>query len=345
MTQREMVVSIAQNEIGNYGGEKYWSWYGFGSHVHWCACFASWCLYQAGVKCADLRPYIDKAETDQEAQAISDFIKGDYNAILSKGCVQMLEFYEGKGWRLKSNEAARSGDIVLYEWNYNDPSGIADGVDHVGIVEYVEGSSPSTQILHMIEGNWGNQVTRTTYNYSDPCVWAICRPRYDGTAVVDPDPSDEYDTYIVKSGDTLGKIAVSYGLMVSEVAGYNNIKDANVIYVGQQLRIPVVGRRNYIKLFQQAINLAKIASLEEDGIWGPLTESAATNAIVRSGTTGTMAYIAQVMLKAYGYITFEPSAEFTSHSTAATILYQRDHNLDADGIIGVNTWKSMFLVA
>lgn len=58
-----------------------------------------------------------------------------------------------------------------------------------------------------------------------------------------------------------------------------------------------------------------------------------------------MAYMAQVMLKAYGYISFEPSAEFTSHSTAATILYQRDHDLEADGIIGVNTWKSMLLVS
>lgn len=43
------IVSVALTQLGNQGGQKFWSWYGFDSHVAWCACFASWCGNQAGL--------------------------------------------------------------------------------------------------------------------------------------------------------------------------------------------------------------------------------------------------------------------------------------------------------
>ena len=43
------IVSVALTQLGNEGGQKFWSWYGFDSHVAWCACFASWCGDQAGL--------------------------------------------------------------------------------------------------------------------------------------------------------------------------------------------------------------------------------------------------------------------------------------------------------
>ena len=43
------LVEIAQSQLGNVGGEPYWSWYGFDSRVEWCACFVSWCADQAGM--------------------------------------------------------------------------------------------------------------------------------------------------------------------------------------------------------------------------------------------------------------------------------------------------------
>ena len=36
------IVTVALSQIGNVGGEPYWSWYGFNSRVEWCACFVSW---------------------------------------------------------------------------------------------------------------------------------------------------------------------------------------------------------------------------------------------------------------------------------------------------------------
>jgi len=42
------IVAVASSQIGNVGGQPYWSWYGFESRVEWCACFVSWCANECG---------------------------------------------------------------------------------------------------------------------------------------------------------------------------------------------------------------------------------------------------------------------------------------------------------
>ena len=54
----------------------------------------------------------------------------------------------------------------------------------------------------------------------------------------DPNKSKEVK-YTVKRGDTLSKIANRYGITVNEIVSLNNIQNPNLIYVGQQLRIPL----------------------------------------------------------------------------------------------------------
>jgi membrane-bound lytic murein transglycosylase D len=44
--------------------------------------------------------------------------------------------------------------------------------------------------------------------------------------------------YIVKKGDTIGKIAARYHVSIQRIANYNNIKNKNVLRVGQKLKIP-----------------------------------------------------------------------------------------------------------
>ncbi len=46
-------------------------------------------------------------------------------------------------------------------------------------------------------------------------------------------------TYKVKRGDTLSKIANKYGTTVSQIAGLNGIKNKNLIYVGEKLKIDI----------------------------------------------------------------------------------------------------------
>ena len=43
--------------------------------------------------------------------------------------------------------------------------------------------------------------------------------------------------YTVQSGDTVTKIANKYGLLVQDIVRLNGLENANLIYVGQQLRV------------------------------------------------------------------------------------------------------------
>lgn len=45
------------------------------------------------------------------------------------------------------------------------------------------------------------------------------------------------DFYVVKKGDTLGKIAKKFKTTVEELVRINNIKNANIIHIGQKIRI------------------------------------------------------------------------------------------------------------
>ena len=47
------------------------------------------------------------------------------------------------------------------------------------------------------------------------------------------------NVYIVKYGDTLGRIARYYGINLYTLANYNGITNVNRIYAGQRLLIPV----------------------------------------------------------------------------------------------------------
>lgn len=50
-------------------------------------------------------------------------------------------------------------------------------------------------------------------------------------------PVDKKVYYIVKKGDTLTKIAKMYKTTVKQLVAWNNIKNPNLIYVGQKLRV------------------------------------------------------------------------------------------------------------
>ncbi len=122
------IVTVALSQVGNIGGEPYWSWYGFGSRVEWCACFVSWCANECG--------YI-------EAGVIPKFA-----ACASQG----VPWFQERGlWQSGSYEP-RSGDIIFFDWD-GDMS-----ADHVGIVEKVENGR-----VYTVEGNSGDSVRQNSY--------------------------------------------------------------------------------------------------------------------------------------------------------------------------------------
>lgn len=126
------IVAVALSQLGNVGGDPYWSWYGFDSRVDWCACFVSWCANECG--------YIDAGVFPKFAS-----------------CSDGVAWFREQGlWQDNSYEPC-PGDIVFFDWN-NESTGQDGSPDHVGIVENVEDS-----IIYTIEGNSNNSCRKQQY--------------------------------------------------------------------------------------------------------------------------------------------------------------------------------------
>ena len=69
-------------------------------------------------------------------------------------------------------------------------------------------------------------------------------------------------TYMVKSGDTLSKIASKYGTTYQKLARINNIKNPNLIHVGQVLKISCSEQTQAVQTYtvKSGDTLSKIAS-------------------------------------------------------------------------------------
>ena len=85
------IVVVALSQLGNVGGQPYWSWYGFNSRVEWCACFVSWCANECG--------YLDAGVIPRTA-----------------GCISGSDWFKDRGlWQDNSYEP-RPGDIIYFDW-------------------------------------------------------------------------------------------------------------------------------------------------------------------------------------------------------------------------------------
>lgn len=126
------IVTVAKAQIGNEGGQKFWSWYGFSQREEWCACFVSWCADQCGLI---------------SSGAVPKF------ALCSEG---VSWFQDRQHWQGNSATPA-PGSIIFFDWP--DSGGNRDGIsDHVGIVEKCENG-----IVYTIEGNSGDRCKQNSY--------------------------------------------------------------------------------------------------------------------------------------------------------------------------------------
>lgn len=145
------IILVAKAQIGNEGGDKFWKWYGFTEHVHWCACYVSWCANECG--------YIDKG-------------------IIPKfsGCVNGIEWFKEKNLWQDRGESYYPiiGDIIFFDWY--DENGNQDGVsDHVGIVTRTD---ITNRTIYTIEGNTSNKCAERMYSFDDVQVMGYGTPKY-----------------------------------------------------------------------------------------------------------------------------------------------------------------------
>ena len=146
----DAIVKAALSQVGNAGGEPYWSWYGFNSRVEWCACFVSWCFNECG--------YLDTGTAPKFA-----------------GCVGGVEWFRSREQWADNTIEPSPGMIVFFDWNDpNGASGPQDGeADHVGIVEKCENG-----IVYTIEGNSGDACRQNQYpvGYYEILGYGILNP-------------------------------------------------------------------------------------------------------------------------------------------------------------------------
>ena len=131
----DQIVTVALSQIGTVGGDPYWSWYGFGSRVEWCACFVSWCANECG--------YINTGVIPKYA-----------------GCVNGVQWFKDRGQWVDGSAEPAPGMIIFFDWDNKGSSGPQDGLsDHTGIVQKVENG-----IVYTVEGNSGDSVRQKQYS-------------------------------------------------------------------------------------------------------------------------------------------------------------------------------------
>ena len=138
----QAIVEVALTQLGNQGGQPYWSWYGFNSRVEWCACFVSWCADQCG--------YIESGLVPKFA-----------------GCVDGANWFKSNGkWQNRTYEP-KAGDIIFFDWE-------GDGTtDHVGIVEKCENGT-----VYTVEGNSGDACKQRQYAVGSSNIYGYGIPAY-----------------------------------------------------------------------------------------------------------------------------------------------------------------------
>lgn len=144
------IVAVALSQVGQVGGQPYWSWMGFGGRVEWCASFVSWCANQCG--------YIDSGVIFKHA-----------------GCTAGVAEWRRRGLfqEAGSGYVPKAGDIIYFD--YNDPQygkSYTDS-DHVGIVQSSDG-----QYVYTIEGNSGDAVRQNTYSLGYADIKGYATPLY-----------------------------------------------------------------------------------------------------------------------------------------------------------------------
>ena len=138
----DQIVTVALSQVGNVGGQPYWSWYGFDSRVEWCACFVSWCANECG--------YIDAGIIPKYA-----------------GCVNGVQWFRDRGQWADGSYEPSPGTIIFFDWE-------GDGVtDHTGIVQRCENGT-----VYTVEGNSGDTCRTKTYPVGSSVIYGYGIPAY-----------------------------------------------------------------------------------------------------------------------------------------------------------------------
>lgn len=76
-------------------------------------------------------------------------------------------------------------------------------------------------------------------DYVDPTEYLLGIKSFEVKLKEEKSNSSTYLLYTIKKGDTLSAIALNYGCTINELVKINDIKNPNLIYIGNELKIPL----------------------------------------------------------------------------------------------------------
>lgn len=163
---------------------------------------------------------------------------------------------------------------------------------------------------------------------------ATCITDGDKVKVVSSAPVTKEEENLTNVGRGQQWLNSNYGSLVKEATG--SLLDVDNEY-GDHSRRAAVAVWKYVvnKKFGTNLTPSNENFLES-------CKEAAGKALIRLGSVGTLTYIAQFILAAKGYYTGKMDADYGSGTYNAVVKFQKDKGLEADGIIGSDTWYALF---
>ena len=305
---RERIVLIGSCFLGYREGRNndniFGDWYGIPNQP-WCAMFVSYCMNKAGVL----------------PNVVKKFAS----------CSIGWNWFRSKGQTRNRGYIPQKGDIIFFDWEPEK----GDGIDHVGIVNNVNG-----EYIYTLEGNHDDQVNIYKYHINDARIYGYAVPDYTGEEIIENNPSESYTNkplvYKGKTGETVKYIQ---NKLINK--GY---------FLGRTGADGIFGFQT-----EKAVRQFQIDSnLSADGIIGPLTwekledptiviSSSYPGNIIGMGARGDNVLKIQRELIRRGYnVPGGADGQYGSGCRETVKKFQGDNGLEIDGVVGKRTWDTLF---
>lgn len=305
---RERIVLIGNCYLGYREGRNndniFGDWYGIPNQP-WCAMFVSYCMNKAGVL----------------PNVVKKFAS----------CSIGWNWFKSKGQTRNRGYIPQKGDIIFFDWEPEK----GDGIDHVGIVNNVNG-----EYIYTLEGNHDDQVNIYKYHINDARIYGYAVPDYTGEEIIENNPSESYTNkplvYKGKTGETVKYIQ---NKLINK--GY---------FLGRTGADGIFGFQT-----EKAVRQFQIDnSLSADGIIGPLTwekledstiviSSSYPGSIIGMGARGDNVVKIQKELIRRGYnVPGGTDGQYGSGCREIVKKFQSDSGLEIDGVVGKRTWDTLF---
>ena len=305
---RERIVLIGNCYLGYREGRNndniFGDWYGIPNQP-WCVMFVSYCMNKAGVL----------------PNVVKKFAS----------CSIGWNWFKSKGQTRNRGYIPQKGDIIFFDWNPEK----GDGIDHVGIVNNVNG-----EYIYTLEGNHDDQVNIYKYHINDARIYGYAVPDYTGEEIIENNPSESYTNkplvYKGKTGETVKYIQ---NKLINK--GY---------FLGRTGADGIFGFQT-----EKAVRQFQIDSnLSADGIIGPLTwekledptiviSSSYPGNIIGMGARGDNVLKIQRELIRRGYnVPGGADGQYGSGCRETVKKFQGDNGLEIDGVVGKRTWDTLF---